>query len=235
MKHLPLCYRCREPVTPQGECGCRDGVCVIHGDCCEVLPLFESGSIDLVLTDPPYGKQWSRGSAAPGIATHTAEPRGTMPWDKSRPDVDVVRSLVDKGKTAIIWGGNYFADALPATNGWLVWDKRGDMPVMPFADAELAWTSTNKVTRIFRLCVHGFVTARREPRLHPTQKPLALMHWCIGQVEPAQTILDPFAGSGTTLRAAKDLGRKCIGIEIEEEYCDIIVERLRQEVLPFGD
>ena len=71
-------------------------------------------------------------------------------------------------------------------------------------------------------------------RDHPTQKPIALMKWCMGFVPDAQTILDPFMGSGTTLRAAKDLGRKCIGIEIEEKYCEIAVRRLNQEVLPLA-
>ena len=75
--------------------------------------------------------------------------------------------------------------------------------------------------------------AQKDVREHPTQKPLSLMCWCLGFAPDAKTILDPFMGSGTTLRAAKDLGRKAIGIEIEERYCEIAAKRMAQEVFSF--
>jgi len=93
------------------------------------------------------------------------------------------------------------------------------------AEAELAWTTRDNVIRVFDC-------RRSDPdREHPTQKPLDLMRWCLGFFPEAQTVLDPFMGSGTTLRAAKDLGRKAIGIEIEERYCEIAAKRMAQEVL----
>ena len=126
----------------------------------------------------------------------------------------------------IIWGGNYFADFLPASRGWLYWEKLmgGD-----FSDGELAWTSRDAVLKQFTKAKQ---TANR---FHPTQKPLALMRWCLQFVPDAKTILDPFAGSGTTLLAAKLEGRQCTGIEISEDYCKIAVQRLRQRVLSFDD
>ena len=131
----------------------------------------------------------------------------------------------------IIFGGNYFG--LPPSSCWLVWDKdnTGD-----FADCELAWTNLKKAVRRLKWRWNGMLQenmANKELREHPTQKPLEVMKWAMKHApEDCQTILDPFMGSGTTLRAAKDLGRKAIGIEIEEKYCEIAVNRLRQEVLP---
>jgi DNA modification methylase len=119
----------------------------------------------------------------------------------------------------IIWGGNYFADLLPPSKAWLYWDKLmgGD-----FADGELAWTNLNRALRKFTRCNkdHG--------KEHPTQKPVALMAWCLGFLPDARTILDPFMGSGTTGIACVNLGRKFIGIEREERYFDIACKRIAE-------
>jgi len=134
-------------------------------------------------------------------------------------------------KEQIIWGGNYFAPYLPSSMGWLVWDKGQRINQ---SDGELAFTSLNKALRIYTL---NRVELMLDGAEHPTQKPEALMRWCIQQADYwdcPQTILDPFMGSGTTLRAAKDLGRRAIGIEREERYCEVAVKRLRQEVLEFS-
>jgi DNA modification methylase len=126
--------------------------------------------------------------------------------------------------SAIIWGGNYYP--LPPQRGWLIWDKI----VRNFTSGhcELAWTNLDQPTRAFNFA-HGQLAS--EGKLHPTQKPLSLIAWCLSFTPEAETIVDPYMGSGTTLRAAKDLGRKAIGIEREERYCEIAAKRMAQEVL----
>ena len=114
---------------------------------------------------------------------------------------------------------------LPPCRCFLIWDKT--IHGNSYADCEMAWTSFDSVARIIAL---NMVEANKDGRVHPTQKPLKLMTWCISLAGDAKTILDPYAGSGTTLIAAKDLSRKAMGIEIDEEYCEIASRRLQQEV-----
>jgi DNA modification methylase len=213
----------------------QDSHCTIYrGDCREILPQLEP--VDLVLTDPPYGIDYGRAggfSASHGWNNN----REQVEWDVNRVDALLIKQCLDKGKKVVIWGGNYYTDILPPTMRWLIWDKvqRG----FSLADCEMAWVNEHKASRIFTYArgnESGFAPAlpigkKGFQNSHPTQKPLSLMLWCINFFPNAQTILDPFMGSGTTLRAAKDLNRKAIGIEIEEKYCQIAVERLRQEVL----
>jgi len=203
------------------------------GDCIDILPTLPK--VDCVITDPPYGI----GEAAKDhksrnkLAGSPAYERSA--WDDvpaSPAAIDLARSISD---IQIIFGGNYFA--LPPAKCWLVWDKiNGDND---FADCELAWTNINGAVRQIRHMWAGMLrdSERGTSREHPTQKPVAVMAWAIekAKLNPAATILDPFMGSGTTLRAAKDLGRKAIGIEICEKYCEIAARRLSQEVLYFGN
>jgi DNA modification methylase len=130
---------------------------------------------------------------------------------------------VARAGDAAVWGGNYYADVLPVSSGWLAWIKPEAETGFSLADMELCWTSRDMAARVRRI-------ARRDGDLHPTQKPVAVMRWTLGFLR-GETILDPFMGSGTTLVAAKDLGRKAIGIEIEEAYCERAANRCRQEVL----
>lgn len=206
-----------------------NGIVIYHGDCREILPQLEP--VDLVLTDPPYGvfKRQDSGMMF-GKETIYSKDQSAALWDK-RPDKAVLDMIVAKGKQHIVWGGNYMADALGACKGPLVWNKlTGNNS---YADGELAWSNVAGTMRIFthQWCGAFKDSERGLQAVHPTQKPLALFAWCIGLADNPQTILDPFMGSGTTLRAAKDLGRKAIGIEIEEKYCEIAAKRLSQEVL----
>ena len=129
----------------------------------------------------------------------------------------------------ILWGANHYASRLESARGWLVWDKRGGIPSNDQSDCELAWTNFLGVARLFHRYWNG--GGINEERWHPTQKPIGLMRWCIELAPPHELVIDPYMGSGTTLRAAKDLGRRAIGIEIEERYCEIAAKRLSQEVL----
>jgi len=192
---------------------------IYHGDCREVLPSLEP--VDLVLTDPPYGiSSICKGGGGYGWPNRRGQPVERDIWDSATPNAETMAQALCSGRDAVIWGGNYFD--LPISRGWLIWNK----PERNFslAEAELAWTSKDTIIRVF--------DAHRSDvdRVHPTQKPISLMRWCLEKFPDAQTILDPFMGSGTTLRAAKDLGRRAIGIEIEERYCEVAVKRLAQEV-----
>jgi site-specific DNA-methyltransferase (adenine-specific) len=198
------------------------GITIYNGDCRDILPALSP--VDLLLTDPPYGiaKVWKGGfSSKHGWGRAGAEAMARNEWDAAPPNEATLLSLIGLSKHQIIWGGNYFP--LPPSRGWLVWNK----PERNFtlAEAELAWTNIDTVIRVFDF--------RRSDvgRVHPTQKPLELMQWSITRAPESETILDPFMGSGTTLRAAKDLGKRAIGIELEERWCEVAVRRLAQEVL----
>ena len=198
------------------------GITVYHADCREILPHLPK--VDLVLTDPPYGIGKDGQHASDG--THGGRKAYEfLGWDAERPSQYVMELLLRAGDQHIIWGGNYFADMLPPQMRWLIWDKGQRISQ---SDGELAWTSLGGALRIYTL---NRVALQIDGAEHPTQKPLQLIKWCLDLTPDAHTILDPFMGSGTTLRAAKDLGRKAIGIEIEEKYCEIAVRRLQQEVL----
>ena len=196
-------------------------ITIYCGDCLEIMPQLTE-KVDLVLTDPPYGIEgtWSGGNSH-GWGRHRGEAKK---WD-IRPK-EIIEKIKIMPCKLIIWGGQYFY--LPPSGSWLVWDKR----VRNFTGGhcELAWTNLGNPIRAFNFSNAELAT---EGKLHPTQKPLLLIQWCIEQAMPIDTILDPFMGSGTTLVAAKELGRRAIGIEIEEKYCEIAVRRLAQEVLPF--
>ena len=140
--------------------------------------------------------------------------------------MDKIMSICDK---QIIWCGNYFE--LPPSSQWLFWDKlNGDND---FADGELAWTNLGGAVRRRAHLWNGMLRKDNETREHPTQKPLGIILWCMEVAKDFKTVLDPFMGSGTTLRAAKDMRKQAVGIELEERYCEIAAKRLQQEVLEF--
>ena len=192
------------------------GQLLIQGDCLEVMAVLPRA--DAVVTDPPYGIGESGGvfRGRKGQGHRVLERKY---WDAQRPSPEAFAAILSHAPDHIIWGGNYFADLLPPSKGWLYWDKLmgGD-----FADGELAWTSLDRALRKFTRCNkdHG--------KLHPTQKPVALMEWCLGFLPDARTILDPFAGSGTTAVACQRLGRQGIGIELDESYFEIAAKRVEE-------
>ncbi len=215
------------------------GITIYHGDCRDILPSLEP--VDLVLTDPPWGtstacnsQRFSRKSSPWWTEVDNTKVRAHGDIKGDTEEFDPAPFI---GQPAILWGANNFARNLPHSNGWLVWDKRKNAETMaekgwPLGEAELAWTNIIGATRVFRCLWSGLLRDRERGEFyHPTQKPISLMIWCLKFTTAANTILDPFMGSGTTLRAAKDLGRKAIGIEIEEKYCEIAAKRLSQEVL----
>ena len=208
-----------------------EDVAIYHGDCRELLPAM--ARVDLVLTDPPYGINYDSSHKKHGGGVDY----GNITWDREPYDPAPILALKS---ASIIWGGNCFASRLPDNAAWLTWVKIStsvyvNASVCRQSDSELAWTNCIGRSRVFQ---HTWIGAARDtengtPNYHPTQKPLALMRWCLGLVPNVQTVIDPYMGSGTTLRAAKDMGIKAIGIEIEERYCEIAAKRMAQQSLPF--
>lgn len=210
------------------------GIVIYCADNRDILPLLEPGSVDLVLTDPPYGIAWDgrvmRGPNGTGQLGPTRHYGITIRGDTQKFDPSPWLSF----PRVVLWGFHHFNDMVP-TGSVLVWLKRSDGGFGSFlSDADTAWMKGGHGVYCFRdLSLQGEWS--REGRLHPAQKPASLMRWCIRKSRSTSgIILDPFMGSGTTLRAAKDLGRRAIGIEIEEKYCETAVKRLRQAVLPLG-
>jgi hypothetical protein len=173
-----------------------------------------------VLTDPPYGVG-AENHAGPKSSGWTQWDR--KEWDAARPDAIIFDWLASAPAGAIIWGGNYFSDLLPPKMGWLVWDKM--QRDFSLADFELAWTSRDVAGRALS---YSRPQALRDGRHHPTQKPVALMEWCLGFLPDAKTILDPFMGSGTTLVACQRMGRHGTGIELDPDYFDIACRRVEE-------
>lgn len=201
---------------------------VVQGDCSELLPLVVDGTVDAVITDPPYGiradvAQSKRAGTQYGKSLAPCKDYGATDWDY-KPSDELIQRLTVKAKRVVIFGGNYFP--LPPSRCWLVWDKQNGEN--EYADCELAWTNLDKAVRRIYWQWHGFIRVGKEERYHPTQKPSGVMEWCIQQAGFPQTVLDPFAGSGTTLVAAKKSGCHFLGFEISPEYCDIARRRLAE-------
>ncbi|WP_421696901.1 DNA-methyltransferase [Ancylobacter sp.] len=196
------------------------GDCTLYlGDCRDILPTI--GRVDAVVTDPPYGigrdgkpRSSSRHGGHKGY-----EFRG---WDDGRPSQETFSTILSLASSVVIWGGNYFADLLPATSKWLSWDKGQRIDQ---ADAELAWTSLSGALRVITL---NRAEINQDGAVHPTQKPVRLMEWSLAQINASGVVLDPFMGSGSTGVACVRRGCGFVGIERDAEYFDIACERIRK-------
>lgn len=200
-----------------------DGITIYHGDARELLP--DMPTVDLICTDPPYGIGFA---AQPTTGQRRAGMR-PVSWD----DVtvpDLLPELSVKAPKVIIWGGNYYW--LSPARCWLSWYKPDAPPSM--GQFELAWTNLDQPSRLIS---HSIAATNAERVGFPTQKPLRVMRWCLGlaKLDSNSLILDAFAGSGSTLRAAKECGHRAIGIEIDEAYCELAAKRLSQGVLNFQE
>jgi len=187
---------------------------IYNCDCLEAMKLMPDKSVDLVLTDPPYGI---------GIANNPFRQKfEKSDWDNSTPSKEYFDEIFRVSKEQIIWGGNYF-NLLPS-QCFYVWDK---VQPQDFSSSmcEMAFVSKQSPAKLWRERVVNI------EKFHPTTKPLNLMRWCLNFFPEAQIILDPFLGSGTTAKACQELKRKFIGIEISKEYCKIAEQRLKQQVL----
>lgn len=207
-------------------------IVLLQGDCLALLDILPR--VDCILTDPPYGIGRDRGMGGGGTSTLLGKKRWSNrysgKWDSKRPDDAIFDWIATQSKAlAVVWGGNYFADVLPQSSKWLVWDKINTMP--SYSDAELAWTNApGNATKMLRHNGNGLMAVEKG-REHPTQKPVALMMWCMDVVAfpTGALVLDLFAGSGTTGVACIKTGRSFIGIEIDPTYYEIAVKRCDAE------
>ena len=206
-------------------------VTIYHGDCREILPQLDV-KVGLILTDPPYGINYSN------VELNRPSSRNFEKMKGDQGDLDLSFLLKMPG-LKIVFGANNFVHLLPHSGRWICWDKRTHESVdgvlgSPF---ELAWIDKKSgYNKIYRVLHGGFINADGGKRIHPTQKPTELFcRIILDYTKENDLILDPFLGSGTTLVCAKKLGRKAIGIEIEEKFCEIAARRCMQSVFELGN
>ena len=204
----------------------QDGIVIYHGDCREIC---DSVYGDLLCTDPPYGISYKGGSG--GNLIHSKGKRRQEKVIGDDQPFDPAPFLPNP--YVALFGAQHFYDRLPPGGTFHIWDKRADYEPVHTADFDTVWVNRKEVSRKFRCVWRGLCreTEHMEMIVHPTQKPIVVMLWVLEMFPSARSVLDPFMGSGTTLVAAKNLGRKAIGIEIEEKYCEIAAKRLAQGVL----
>lgn len=221
-------------------------VTIYHGRCEDIIPQLERP--DLVLTDPPYGIGIQKANGSIGAAPRTVGRSAYL--TRKRLDHMPARAyptrcegdrqpfgpgpLLALGVPTILWGANHYADRLPASASWLIWDKRQGQTPDNFADAEMAWSNLGGPARLFGHYWRGLVRKSEQGRrFHPMQKPAALMKWCLAlaKLPAGALVLDPYTGSGPVLVAAKVLGLRAVGIDCEEWCCEIAAGRLQQGAL----
>lgn len=204
-----------------------DHCTIYHADCLEI-----GTPADAIVTDPPYGIGYRGGTGGNLIHSKRERKSETVHGDAQPFDP----SWMLKHRKLALFGAQHYPDKLPPSGTFHIWDKRGDYKPVHTADFDTVWINRKEVGRIYRCVWRGLCreTEQNDRIEHPTQKPVRVMAWVLGMFPDAEIVLDPYMGSGSTLVAAKQLGRKAIGIEIEERYCEIAAQRLSQEVLDLG-
>lgn len=212
-----------EPIVKRGDIWLLGNHRLMCGDSTmidDVERLMNGEKVDLLFTDPPYGigvdGQKKSISNNPKQSRKEHEFRG---WDGEIPSEDFFQILLGLNIPSIVFGGNYFTEFLPSSRGWIYWGK-GQDGQLTASDGELAWTNIDKPLRS--------ITCNRAnigKSVHPTQKPLQVVEFCLNYIDGAKTVLDLFLGSGSTLIACEKTKRKCFGMELDEKYCDVIIRR----------
>lgn len=195
---------------------------------CDSLIAMPALRPDVIITDPPYGISVAKNGTVGGGKLAKVKDYGAQDWDLEKLPRVYFELMKHISRNQIIFGGNYYGKVLGDCSAYIVWDKNN---TGNFADCELAWTNYDRATRKLKYTWNGMLQENmkeKEYREHPTQKPLKVMEWIIeNYTEPTSLLLDPFMGSGTTLVAARRLGRKAIGIEINDKYCQIAIKRIK--------
>lgn len=210
-------------------------------DCMDGMKEFPDKYFDLAIVDPVYGDVSGGGYTTSkydnqahhigsGMANQIAYHRAI--WSQPKTPKEYFKELFRVSKNQIIWGGNFFVESLPSSQGWIVWDKQRPEGIT-FSDCELAYTSFNVGARIFRFMWNGMLQGdmkNKEVRIHPTQKPVALYEWLLNKYsKPGDIILDTHVGSASSLIAFQKTNHKYVGFEIDKTYYEKAKERLDQE------
>jgi site-specific DNA-methyltransferase (adenine-specific) len=209
---------------------------LLHADCLEYMKGLPDKAFELAIVDPPYGIGES------GQRNKTGD-RPTAKWknpksvnyktfdDSKAPSFEYFNELKRVSNHQIIWGGNYFTEFLEASMGWVIWDKKVDEKEH-LSMAEMAWSSFNKKAMLFELLWAGFKKGEQTERIHPTQKPVALYKWLLqNYAKPGDRILDTHLGSGSIAIACHDMGFDLTGCELDKDYYDAAVKRLKTHQL----
>lgn len=204
-------------------------MCGDSTDAGSVAILMDGKKVDMVFTDPPYGIDIvsNNGTVGGGGVTKAGVYSKVIADDTTDTAKAVYQVLKTVSDRMIIWGGNYFVDFLDFSDSWVIWDKRGDINSNNFADGEMAWCSFHTPVRIYKQIWNGMIReGEHEQRVHPTQKPVKMLGEILKDfTKPNDKILDVFGGSGSTLIACEQLGRKCYMMELDPKYCDVIRKR----------
>ncbi len=205
---------------------------IYNMDCIDLMRQLGDNSIDLILTDPPYGINIANNGKVGGGKLAAVKDYGAVKWDNKIPSKEIFEEMFRISKNQIIFGGNYMTQYLQPSSCWIVWDKDN---TGNFADCELAWASFNTAVRKFKHRWNGMLQEDmgwKEKRFHPTQKPVPLGRWILDNYsKEGEIILDPFCGSGSFVLACKQKGLRFIGCDKERKYCDIANKRLEQNNL----
>ncbi len=215
----------------------QDNLTIYNADCMEIMSRYEDNYFDLAVVDPPYGIGFdgdstlgNNKSAKWKNATKDTKKYKIKEWDKERPSKDYFNELMRVSEKQIIWGGNYFADLLPATGGYIFWDK--DLAKgMSLSDGELAWTNAKNSVKQIKLMWSGFRKCEETERFHPTQKPVKLYNWIYkNYAQEGQKILDTHLGSGSNAISAHyaKMG-EFVGCELDKDYYEASIKRIYQE------
>lgn len=203
-------------------------------DCMVGMKEFPDKYFDLAIVDPPYGGVTQGGYMTNQMGGGVAKNRNDYHlslWQCDKPNKTYFDELMRVSKAQIIWGGNYYASLLPDSQCWIVWDKEKPEGIS-FADCELAWTSFNLASRMFKFAWNGMIQGdmkHKEYKIHPTQKPIALYEWLLNRyAKDGDIILDTHVGSASSLIACRNTNHKYVGFEIDEEYYRKAKKRLDQ-------
>ena len=208
---------------------------ITNEDNMELMARYEDNHFDLAIVDPPYGIGFNGhdqiiGKKGNDKGFSSKKLYNIKEWDKDRPTIEYFAELKRVSKNQIIWGGNYFADLLQPTKGWIYWDKKPNGENLTFSDGELAWTSFNKPLKAFSYGWIGFgMLNSGERKIHPTQKPVKLYEWLLmNYAKEGDKILDTHLGSGSIALACHNLKFDLTACELDKEYYDASIKRLKQ-------